>query len=74
VLQVAAALTALDCEVDVTGLPGRQIGQLPNMRLQRSSNLFGIRHVRIGFSFKKYCWTSACWDACRRSCSLTGLT
>ena len=26
---------------------------LPNMQLQRSRNLFGIRNVRIGFSFKK---------------------
>jgi len=53
VLQVAAALTALDCEVDILAYPVGKSVSLPNMRLQRSSNLFGIRHVRIGFSFKK---------------------
>ena len=53
VLQVAAALTALDCEVDVLAYPIGKSVSLPNMRLQRSRNLFGIRNVRIGFSFKK---------------------
>jgi len=53
VLQVAAALTALDCEVDVLAYPVGRPVSLPNMRLLRSRNLFGIRHVRIGFSLKK---------------------
>lgn len=53
VLQVAAALSALDCEVDVLAYPAGKSVSLPNMRLQRSRNLFGIRNVRIGFSFKK---------------------
>jgi len=53
VLQVAAALTALDCEVDVLAYPVGKPVSLPNMRLHRSSNLFRIRDVRIGFSFKK---------------------
>lgn len=53
VLQVAAALSALDCEVDVLAYPLGKPVSLPNMQLQRSRNLFGIRNVRIGFSFKK---------------------
>lgn len=53
VLQVAAALTALGCEVEVFAYPIGKSVSLPNMRLQRSRNLFGIRDVRIGFSFKK---------------------
>jgi glycosyltransferase involved in cell wall biosynthesis len=53
VLQVAAALSALNCEVDVLAYPVGKSVSLPNMRLQRSRNLFGIRDVRIGFSFKK---------------------
>ena len=53
VVQVAAALSALDCEVDVLAYPVGRPVSIRNMRLHRSGNPLGIRRVRIGFSLEK---------------------
>ena len=53
VVQVAAALSALDCEVDVLAYPVGRPVSIRNMRLYRSGNPLGIRRVRIGFSLEK---------------------
>ncbi|HEX5386837.1 MAG TPA: glycosyltransferase, partial [Gemmatimonadales bacterium] len=53
VLNVLRALRQLDYRVDVVTYPlGRPI-KLPGVKIIRSANPFGIRHVPIGFSFRK---------------------
>jgi glycosyltransferase involved in cell wall biosynthesis len=53
VLSVLRALSQLDYEVDLVTYPiGRPI-EIPGVRVIRSPNPFGIRHVPVGFSLRK---------------------
>jgi glycosyltransferase involved in cell wall biosynthesis len=51
--QLAAALSSLGFEVDLLAYPIGTPINLPRFRLLRGRRPFGIRSVRIGFSFKK---------------------
>lgn len=53
VSQLAAALSALDYEVDLLAYPIGTPLHFPGLRIVRGRNPFGIRDVKIGFSFKK---------------------
>ena len=53
VSQLAAALSALGYDVDLLAYPIGTPMHLPGLRILRGHNPFGIRQVRIGFSFKK---------------------
>ena len=53
VSQLAAALSTLGYEVDLLAYPIGTAVHLPGLRIVRGRNPFGIRDVKIGFSFKK---------------------
>jgi glycosyltransferase involved in cell wall biosynthesis len=53
VSQLAAALSALDYEVDLLAYPIGTPVHFPGLRIVRGRNPFGIRDVKVGFSFKK---------------------
>jgi glycosyltransferase involved in cell wall biosynthesis len=53
ILNVLRALSQLDYQVDLITYPvGRPI-EIPGVRVIRSRNPFGIRHVSVGFSLRK---------------------
>ena len=51
--QLAAALCSLDFDVDLLAYPIGTPVSFPGFRLLRGRRPFGIRSVRIGFSFRK---------------------
>jgi glycosyltransferase involved in cell wall biosynthesis len=70
VRNVLQALSELECHVDLLTYPVGQCIDIPRVRVIRVPNLFGFRHVPVGFSLRKVLLdvelTVALWALLRR--------
>jgi glycosyltransferase involved in cell wall biosynthesis len=63
---VAAALSELGADVDVLAFPIGTSVSIPRVRVLRSANPMGLRHVPIGFSWRKIVLDVSLWRSFAR--------